>query len=76
MPSIWNRRGGLSERPALDMTPQEARSEVIKLRMRVAILEREIERGRPLTASEQLDNLTRAVLADADDELAPISGRR
>jgi hypothetical protein len=41
MPAAWNRSGTLSEKAALDMTPDEARREVLRLRMRVVILERE-----------------------------------
>ena len=58
MSAAWNRCGGMSEKPALEMTPFEARSEVIKLRLRVVIMQREIERGRPLTPTEQLANLS------------------
>lgn len=47
----------MSEAPALGMTLQEARREVLKLRLRVMILQREIDRGRPLTAAEQVANL-------------------
>lgn len=57
MPAGWNRCGTMSEAPALDMTLQEARREVLKLRLRVMILQREIDRGRPLTAGEQIENL-------------------
>lgn len=57
MSATWNRCGTLSERPALEMTASEARREVLKLRLRVVILQREIDRGRPLTAAEQLTNL-------------------
>lgn len=57
MPAGWNRCGSMSEAPALGMTLQEARREVMKLRLRVVVLQREIDRGRPLTASEQVANL-------------------
>lgn len=35
----------------------EVKAENKRLRMRVAVLERQFERGRPLTASEQVANL-------------------
>lgn len=57
MPATWNRCGTLSEAPALSMTAAEARREVLKLRLRVCVLQREIDRGRPLTAVEQMNNL-------------------
>lgn len=57
MPAIWNRCGTLSETPALEMTRDEARKEVLKLRLRVAILQRAVDRGRPLSAVEQIANL-------------------
>lgn len=65
MPAAWNKCGTMSERPALEMTASEARREVLKLRMRVVILQREIERGRRLTSTEQVANLERGL------ELAP-----
>lgn len=57
MAAGWNKRGGLSELPTDEMTPKQLRVEVMKLRLRVIVLEREIERGRPLTPTEQLNNL-------------------
>ena len=57
MSAVWNRCGMMSEKPALEMTASEARREVLKLRLRVVILQREIERGRPLSPTEQLTNL-------------------
>lgn len=57
MPAGWNRCGLLSEKPAGDMSLQEARNEIMKLRLRVLTLYREIDRGRPLTAAEQVANL-------------------
>lgn len=56
MSAEWNRCGNMSEKPALEMTASEARREVLKLRLRVVILQREVERGRPLTAAEQVAN--------------------
>ena len=53
----WNRCGFLSDKPAGDMTLKEARSEVMKMRLRLITLYREIDRGRPLTAVEQVANL-------------------
>lgn len=61
MPAAWNRCGTMSERPALEMTASEARREVLKLRLRVVILQREIDRGRPLTATEHVANLERGL---------------
>ena len=57
MPAGWNRCGRMSEKPAGDMTLKEARAEVMKLRLRVITLYRDIERGRPLTPAEQVNNL-------------------
>ncbi|MBK8161541.1 MAG: hypothetical protein IPK59_23290 [Rhodospirillaceae bacterium] len=57
MSAGWNRCGQMSEKPALEMTRDEARREVLKLRLRVIVLHREIDRGRPLTAAEQVANL-------------------
>lgn len=57
MPAGWNRCGLLSEKPTDEMTPREARAEIMKLRLRVITLYREIDRCRPLTAAEQVANL-------------------
>lgn len=72
----WNRTGNLSEKPASNMTLKEARSEVIKLRMRVIILQREIERGRPVTQTEQLANLEAGLGMVPGTLAAAVSGER
>ena len=61
MPSAWNRCGFLSDKPAGEMTLKEARAEVMKLRLRVMTLYGDIERGRPLTDREKLNNLSAAL---------------